>query len=113
MFVGKKRSSKGAMAVQLLSVHLLPFRPATPFEGPLRLKVLWVYPWGCKHRKKDRARGEIPCATSPDCDNLSKSLCDILGKQGFYNDDGQIADLQFGKRYGDRPRIEIEIERMR
>jgi len=112
-FLGKKSNSRGAATVKLLSFEVMPFKPPAPLLGPLRLRVFWVYPWGAKHGKKVRARGEVPCATRPDCDNLSKVLCDVLGKQGFYKDDGQISELIFCKRYGDRPRIEVELEQLR
>lgn len=111
MFIGKKSSSKAISAVRTLSVMLLPFRPAVPFGGPLRLSVLWVYPWRKSEPKKNRLKGSIPCDTRPDCDNICKALCDCMTKQGFWHDDSQVAGLNFNKRWGDRPRIEIEIER--
>ena len=111
--VGTMPGSPWAKARSLLTAELLPHKPPYPADGPLKLSILWVWPWRTSHTKKQRALGEIPCGKLPDCDNLTKGISDIMTRLKFWNDDGQVADLHFRKRYGDRPRIEIEIGRDR
>lgn len=111
--IGTKPGSKWETARRVLTAEILPHKPSYPAEGPLKLSVLWVWPWNSHHTKAQKAKGEIPCGKLPDCDNLNKGLQDVLTRLRFWNDDGQIADLHFRKRYGDRPRIEIEIEAAR
>lgn len=109
MFIGKKSSSASTAAKKLLRNALWPFRPEAPFEGPLCLEVLWVYPWRKSETKKNRALNIMCCDTRPDCDNLNKTFADQLSDLGFWKDDGQVSDLIFRKRWGDRPRIEVSI----
>lgn len=44
----------------------------------------------------------------PDCDNISKVICDALNGLAFY-DDSMVTDLFVSKRYGSTPRTEIYI----
>lgn len=46
--------------------------------------------------------------TKPDCDNISKVICDGLNKLAF-RDDSQITDLIVKKRYDEVPRVYVEI----
>lgn len=73
------------------------------------MEVLWVYPWRKSETKKNRALNIMCCDTRPDCDNLNKTFADQLSDLGFWKDDGQVSDLIFRKRWGDRPRIEVSI----
>lgn len=106
-FLGK--SSKGKrVETELLSL-LLPHRPAAPLVGPLSLECSWVYPYRKSEPKKNRG-GLIPCPTRPDCDNLAKFLCDCMERAGFFETgDAQVTTLTFGKWWGPRPGIEVDL----
>ena len=90
-----------------LSAYLSVNRPQKPFEGPLSLRVMWLFPRGKSH-KNGQWR-----STRPDTDNLQKMLKDCMTKCRFWNDDAQVAREIIEKRWSDEPcGIYIEIERL-
>lgn len=89
---------------------LMPHKPQTPYNCPIRLSVKWLYPFRKNEPKKNRIE-ELPCITRPDCDNLCKLLLDIMTRLGFWVDDSIIYNLEFTKAYSENPRIEIKIEK--
>jgi len=109
-FIGKFATSKGKQVEGELMMLFAPHRPLTPMQGPLSLSVKWNYPWRKSEKKVNRARGWMPCDVRPDCDNLAKFVCDILTRLAFYDDDGQVADLNFLKGWSDKIGIGIRIE---
>lgn len=109
-FVGKFASSKGKRVENELMTLFTPYRPQTQLQGPLSLTVGWYYPWRKSEKKTNREKGFIPCDVRPDCDNLAKFVCDILTRLAFWNDDGQVADLNFFKCWSEKPGIKIKIE---
>jgi len=96
-------------AKKILTAALLPHVPAQPFTGPIMLRVVWCFPWRKAEPKKNRAAGWAWKETLPDLDNLNKALADIMTKQGYWKDDGQIAWLNVQKRYEDSPGILIQV----
>lgn len=60
---------------------LIPHIPDEPFNGPVRLNVIWLYPANGKHK-----HGEWR-TTKPDTDNLDKMLKDIMTHLGYWRDD--------------------------
>lgn len=108
-YIGRKPSSDTSRAASMLMYELLRHKLPVPFDGAIQVSMLWVYPWTSRHTKKQKSLGSIPKATIPDADNSCKMILDIMTRLKFWNDDGQVSDLLFRKRYGDRPRIEIEI----
>ncbi|MBE6926883.1 MAG: RusA family crossover junction endodeoxyribonuclease [Ruminococcaceae bacterium] len=90
-----------------LSAYLSVNRPQKPFEGPLSLRVMWLFPRGKSH-KNGQWR-----STRPDTDNLQKMLKDCMTKCHFWNDDAQVAREIIEKRWSDEPcGIYIEIEKL-
>ena len=86
----------------------------TMLKGPLEMKVICEYqvPKSYTKKKKNLAKeGLLPKLTSPDVDNLSKTVLDALNKIA-YEDDKQVISLLSTKRYAvdDRPRVLIEIK---
>lgn len=83
---------------------------ATPLDGPLCVIVVAIFPVPASWSAKKRAaalRCEIWPTVKPDADNLLKVM-DALNEVAFH-DDKQIIDARVVKRYGDRPRLVIEI----
>lgn len=86
--------------------YLAPHRPTAPLDGPLSLRVLWLFPRG------NHENGEWRC-TKPDTDNLEKMLKDCMTKVGFWHDDAQVAREIIEKRWADEPSgIYIEVEEL-
>jgi len=95
-----------AKALQAL---LLPHRPKVPLSGPLRLDLLFQFPWRKSEPKKNRTRA-WPKDTKPDFDNLCKQFCDVLQSMGFFWNDSQIADVRIRKVWTDSPGVQVMIE---
>ena len=110
-FIGKKNNSNATRAKNELIALIAPYTPEKPLEGPLRLSVIWAYPWRASEPKKNRLLGYRMCDTKPDCDNLTKQLADILTRLGFWYDDAQVAELRFTKMWREKPGIHIEISK--
>lgn len=81
-----------------------------PLEGPLTAVVVAIFPvpasWSNKKRQAALA-GHVWPTTIPDADNLLKVLdaCNEI----VWRDDKQIVDARIVKRYGDRPRLIVEV----
>lgn len=88
---------------------LLPFRPAKPFVGPLKLRVVWVFPHLASVSKKNLCE-LIPKDTAPDCANMEKLFVDIMQGIGFFANDGQLANEQLLKFWGPNPGITVDLE---
>jgi len=91
--------------------ELTPHKPCEPLEGPLRMRVLFAYPYRKADIKKAAGR-DMWKDTSADLDNINKGLADIMEKLGFFKNDGQIASLFIEKVWSAEPRIEINLEEM-
>ena len=92
-------------AKQKLIAHLYAHKPDKPFEGPLSLTAIWLFPKGRSHKN-----GEWRIS-KPDTDNLQKMLKDCMTRCRFWNDDAQVVRETVEKRWADEPSgIYIEIE---
>jgi Holliday junction resolvase RusA-like endonuclease len=83
--------------------------PAQPMEGPLSLRIDFVFPWRASEPKKRIALGRVPHTSKPDCSNLVKMIEDVLTKLGFWQDDSQVADLHVTKAWGKAVGIYVAI----
>jgi len=110
-FVGKFATSKGKHAQNELMMLFTPHRPAVSFKGPLRLKIIWMYPYR-KAEPKSRRQPYKPCDTRPDVDNLAKFIMDIMTRLGFYGDDGQVSELRFIKCWNKETGIAVTLEEL-
>ena len=79
---------------------LTKFAPKTP----LKMRVI-----AYRSRPKSLPKMVTFPVTRPDADNYAKLVLDALNKFAF-EDDSQIIELVCEKRFGDPPRVEIEIE---
>ncbi|MBK1835033.1 RusA family crossover junction endodeoxyribonuclease [Roseibacillus ishigakijimensis] len=105
----KKQSLKDAE--KLFKTLLLPFKPAKPIEGAVRVSCEWIFPWRKSERKTvRRAFSAIPKTTKPDAGNSNKLLIDCMTDLGFWGDDSQVFDESARKYWGEEPGIFIQIE---
>lgn len=107
MVNGKPRiykPSKVLEARNILIKHLRPFKPKETIQGPVELKVTWLFPRGKNHKHNEWK------VTKPDTDNLQKMLKDCMTQLGFWNDDAQVVKETCEKRWSNEPcGISIEI----
>ncbi len=108
-FVRHYPDPKTKRNAQALKVLCLPYVPAKPLKGPLRLEMFVNYPWRESESERNRARGEIPKDTKPDADNIAKQVCDVLEAMGFFVNDSQIAHLEVYKAWADKPSLLVGI----
>jgi len=106
-FIGK--SLKHKKTKSFLELHLTQNAPPQPYNGNLKVKVDWIYPWRTSETKKNKKLGILPCSKRPDCDNIAKGLLDAMQATGWFKDDGQIYDLSICKYYGEQCGINIEM----
>ena len=92
-------------AKEELKAHLRPFRPEKPIDGPIELKVTWLFPRGKRH-------GHLEWRTTkPDTDNLEKLLKDCMTQLGFWRDDALVVRETVEKLWSDEPTgIALEME---
>ena len=110
MFVGKASNSKGSIARSELMALLRPHVTDVQYTCPVKVDILWEYPWRKTELKRYLAIGYRYCHTRPDCDNLMKLLFDCMTRLAFWTDDSLVCDVRFVKRWGDNPGITILIE---
>ncbi len=93
-------------AKELLESHLKPCAPETPFEGPLALSVMWLFPKGNHEHGSWRV-------SKPDTDNLDKLLKDCMTRCGFWKDDAQVVCERIEKLWSNAPNgIYIELKEL-
>jgi len=85
-----------------LEAHLAAHAPATPYNGPLRLIVKWLFPRGSHPNGSWKT-------SRPDTDNLQKALKDIMTKLHFWHDDAQVASEIIEKFWAETTGIYIEV----
>lgn len=94
--------SAGAKATfRILTEALKPYAPKEPMDGPIRLKVIWMFPAGKSHKD-----GEWKLSR-PDTDNLQKALKDVMTRLGFWVDDSRVCYELVMKMWADEPGIQI------
>ena len=62
-----------------------------------------------KRRKQMMALNVIRPTKKPDCDNISKVICDALNGVAFH-DDSMIVTLNVTKSYGDFPQVAVQLD---
>ena len=82
---------------------------ALPITGNVRITMSFTWPWTSSFSARKRAPGLAWKPTSPDVDNLAKTLIDRLAKLNFIGNDAEVCDLKVRKFYGDRPGISVWI----
>ena len=108
-FIGKQENSLAAQAKNEIIALMAQYVPDQPIEGAVELVIRWNYPFRSSEPKKNRLWGWKYCDTRPDADNICKMLLDCMTRLGFWQDDAQVARLEFGKYWSVNPGIGIEI----
>jgi Holliday junction resolvase RusA-like endonuclease len=83
-----------------------------PHTGPIKLNILAVMPIPQSFSAQTRAlalQGKVWHRGTPDLDNIEKLIADALNRIAWI-DDGQVAVVTKGKRYGEPERVEVTIE---
>ncbi len=86
--------------------------PDTYLHGQLSADIVAFFPIPKSTSKKKAAEmlaGSILHTKRPDGDNIVKAILDALNSTA-YDDDSAVAVLRVEKRYGDRPKVIIDIE---
>ncbi len=104
----KKKVAKNAKALALFCAR---HRPEEPMAGPIRLTLVFLYPWRASEPLKNR-HGEKLKDTKPDLDNLEKQITDVLERSGFFSDDAKIACKASRKAWTDQGSTFVRIEQM-
>lgn len=78
---------------------------------PLEISILALFPLPKNSSKKfvnAALNNEIYPTKKPDCDNITKVICDALNGVAYY-DDSQICKVYFEKKYAQFSCVKIEI----
>lgn len=98
------KPEKIKQAKKELIKHLMPFKPKEQMQGPIELKVVWLFPRGKRHKHFEWR------VTRPDTDNLEKLLKDCMTEVGFWKDDALVVSETVYKIWSDEPTgISIEL----
>lgn len=92
-----------------LASLLAPYVPIGPLCGPVRLDVVYRYPWRVSEPKKRRQRARLK-DTKPDHEQLNKQLCDVFEHMGFVTNDAQFADVRIRKFWTDQVGTDVMME---
>ena len=90
-----------------IAIAARPFRPAAPWEGPVRVSIVFRFARPKSHygRKKGEQHLKIDApryhTAKPDADNLAKAVLDALTTLGMWRDDAQVCQLDTLKVYAD------------
>jgi Holliday junction resolvase RusA-like endonuclease len=103
------KNNKIASAEHDFLVLCSPHKPREPIAGPVTLRVDFVWPWRAGEPQWRVALGRVPHTSKPDCSNIIKTIEDCLTKLQFWNDDGQVAELNVTKGWGDKVGIYVAV----
>lgn len=107
MFFKNKKAQSAENDLTLLCSRYVPAKPIT--EAVI-LNIDFVFPFRKSEPKRRIALGRVPHTSKPDCSNLVKMIEDVLTELGFWEDDGQVADLRVTKAWGNKVGISVTIQ---
>jgi len=84
---------------------------AARMTGPIRVTILFCFPWRSADSKKKRKDGWAIMDKRPDVDNLLKPLLDSCSDLTF-DDDGQVVTVIATKIRHDDPAIVVKLEEL-
>lgn len=101
---------------------LLPSRPRSPLDEPLRIDIDFYFPRPLNFSKRVRSAyggkardiplGAVIHIKKPDIDNANKAVLDALTDMGYVRDDALVCDGRVRKLYhelGGRPGAQVRI----
>lgn len=103
-------TAKGKKQEEEFIKQLAPHVPEAPYEGSLRLRIIYRLPFLKAEKKEVRERQWAYHDRKPDCDNLVKMFQDAMGKAKFWNDDAQVVQLWITKLRHKLPGIHVVLE---
>jgi Holliday junction resolvase RusA-like endonuclease len=103
-FIGKTSKSKIKIWGEEFATRIRRYKPDKPLEGPLWLRMTFAFPLN-----KGDKRKSLPHAVKPDWDNLPKTICDVMTKEGFWHDDCQVVFGQVVKCRHHKPFVGIRV----
>ena len=66
--------------------------------------------WAYDKVGSDMLEGKVRPTKKPDCDNLSKIICDGITKVGnVWGEDSQVVEEHLYKYYGETPKVVVEV----
>ena len=92
----------------------IAMRGQNPLTGPVKLHVVFVFeiPTGWSRKSRQAAlEGRVWHVGPTDVDNMAKLISDACNEI-IWADDGQVAIVTTGKRYGHPERAEVVIEEL-
>jgi len=111
-FIAHVTPEKTRNAEQSFLAQALPYKPAIPFEGALKVSLAFIMPIPTSKSKKwkgEAMAGSVLPTKKPDIDNLAKLVLDSLNGV-FWLDDKNVVELLCSKRYGAIPMTVVTIE---
>lgn len=97
-------TSKTAHTENLIRDRVMELKEFYPQNIPLKLRAIFY-----RTRPKTLPKKVTLPTSRPDWDNYGKLLCDALEKF-VYDNDSQITTAIIRKRFGNPPRIELELK---
>lgn len=88
---------------QLYQSYLCHHIPEKPIDGAVGVAVTFVY--HTTNTKRLMGCGYVYKSTKPDVDNLAKLLLDVMTECGYWQDDGQVANLNLSKFWAENVAI--------
>ena len=91
-------------------------RPSMPIDGPLKIDIEFCFARPKNHYGSGKNSKILKpgCGlwhiARPDTDNLIKFVCDSLNGV-FFKDDSQLCEIRAVKKYSEKPRTIVIIER--
>jgi len=110
-------SSSGRRFVREDNPATAPWKATGLLAGPLRLRVVFVFPRPAAHfgtgRNQGRLKPSAPlyCPTRPDLDKLLRAVGDALTGVVF-RDDAQLVRVEAEKHYGEPPCAHVLVEEL-
>jgi Holliday junction resolvase RusA-like endonuclease len=95
-----------------MAALMAPHAPPKPLAGPLRLDVVFRWPWRKSELKRNIAKGSMPHDVKPDFDNCCKQLCDVMQSVGMFTNDSQLAEVRVKKFWTDQGGIDVWLEEL-
>lgn len=110
-FVKPEHSNQTASLVEKVK----GFVPETPLAGPIAVDVVIVKPYTSTDTKTKAAKARteelvfLPDPVKPDWDNAVKPIMDVLGDEGFFENDSRIVQASVIQCRGPKPGIAIRL----